>query len=261
MPQPKLGRITRSPGAVSRMMRIDCRMSSSYSAVAMSPVRGSRPTGIAHPRPRKSLRSSKAVVLYPIMTVGAPNAIALGAPASTIRSPCRAAGRPPMFTVGLPMATTPPTCGLMPSTSGHACMSEIARQAGIPPMNTVGQPGPGPSGVPWLVMSPTRAAGCPIARLSIDVHRKSTETQRPRRLHVQRRGRLNSDRGRLDGEIAGRLDRHCAGIAVDLDHVAALVLQHHAVVVEHDLAAFLVRELDHAAHSVIEQQMVLLARG
>ena len=30
MPQPKFGRITRSPGAVSRMIRIDWRMSSSY---------------------------------------------------------------------------------------------------------------------------------------------------------------------------------------------------------------------------------------
>ena len=38
MPHPKLGRMTRSPGAVSRMMRIDCRISSSYSAVATRPV-------------------------------------------------------------------------------------------------------------------------------------------------------------------------------------------------------------------------------
>ena len=41
MPQPKFGRITRSPGAVSRMMRIDCRMSSSYATLATRPVRGS----------------------------------------------------------------------------------------------------------------------------------------------------------------------------------------------------------------------------
>ena len=47
-------------------------------------------------------------------------AIALGAPASTTISPCRAAGRPPIITVVLPTATTPPTCGFTPSTSGQA---------------------------------------------------------------------------------------------------------------------------------------------
>jgi hypothetical protein len=34
-----------------------------------------------------------------MITVGAPAAIAFGAPASTILSPCRAAGRPPIITV------------------------------------------------------------------------------------------------------------------------------------------------------------------
>ena len=53
--------------------------------------------------------------IYPINTVAAPMAIALGAPASTTTSPCRAAGSPPIITVRLPIATMPPTCGLDPS--------------------------------------------------------------------------------------------------------------------------------------------------
>ena len=73
------------------------------------------------------------------------------------------AGKPPIITVTLPTVTTPPTCGFRPSTSGHACVSERARHAGCPTMSTVGQPGPGARGVPWLVMSPRRAAGCPIS--------------------------------------------------------------------------------------------------
>src|SRR6478672_5033860 len=86
-------------------------------------------------------------VVHPTITVGAPTAIAFGAPASTTMSPCRAAGRPPIITVTLPTATTPPTCGLGPSESGHACVSDVARQAGWPAMSTVGHPGPGPRGV------------------------------------------------------------------------------------------------------------------
>ena len=77
-----------------------------------------------------------------------PRAIAFGAPASTTWSPCRAAGRPPMSTVALPTATTPPTWGFGPSESGHVWVSDPARHAGMPPMSTVGEPGPGPSGVP-----------------------------------------------------------------------------------------------------------------
>src|SRR6185436_15173114 len=103
------------------------------------------------------------VELHPIDTVGSPTAMEFGAPASTTRSPWRTAKRPPIVTVTLPTATTPPTCGFGPSDSGHACVSEPARQAGFPPISTVEQPGPGASGVPWLVMSPTRAAGSPIA--------------------------------------------------------------------------------------------------
>src|SRR6516164_1885592 len=61
MPQPKSGRITRSPGAVSTMMRIAWRMSSSYSAKATNPVTGSSATGMAQPRPRNSLFWSAAM--------------------------------------------------------------------------------------------------------------------------------------------------------------------------------------------------------
>src|SRR3954463_8820090 len=67
-----------------------------------------------------------------------------------------------MSTVGLPTAITPPTCAFGPSNSGQTWVSLPARHAGLPPISTVGQPGPGLSGVPWLVMSPARAAGCPI---------------------------------------------------------------------------------------------------
>src|SRR5260370_30331214 len=55
MPQPKSGRITRSPGAVARMMRIDSLMSCSYSLMAMRPFIGFTPTGNFQPRPRKAL--------------------------------------------------------------------------------------------------------------------------------------------------------------------------------------------------------------
>src|SRR5579863_6067750 len=43
-------------------------------------------------------------------------------------------------------------------TAGHACWSIIARQAGMPPISTLLLPGPGDSGAPCMVGSPTRAA-------------------------------------------------------------------------------------------------------
>ncbi|WP_337589430.1 hypothetical protein [Paenibacillus contaminans] len=63
-----------------------------------------------------------------------------------------------MYTVALPTVTVPTLWGLGEVT-GQACVSDIARQAGIPPINTFTLPGPGPSGVPWPVISPTLAAG------------------------------------------------------------------------------------------------------
>ena len=44
----------------------------------------------------------------------------------------------------------------------EARTAAVARQAGLPPIRTVVLPGPGLSGVPWLVESVTLAAGCPI---------------------------------------------------------------------------------------------------
>ena len=41
----------------------------------------------------------------------------------------------------------------------HTWVSVKARHAGCPPMSTFALPGPGPSGVPWLVRSPSLAAG------------------------------------------------------------------------------------------------------
>src|SRR6266853_2639552 len=61
----------------------------------------------------------KSVDAHPIITVGAPLAIESGGPTSTTMSPCRAAGRPPIITVVLPTATTPPTCGFGPSDNGQ----------------------------------------------------------------------------------------------------------------------------------------------
>ena len=53
-PAPKSGRITRSPGSVPRMIRIACRTSSSYSAIAIAPSAVTA-TGNAQPRPRNAL--------------------------------------------------------------------------------------------------------------------------------------------------------------------------------------------------------------
>src|SRR4029077_6649590 len=104
---------------------------------------------------------------YPIRTVASPCTMALGPPASATRSPCLAAGLPPINTVPLPAGTFPPTCGRAPLTRGQTWKSLSARHAGCPPMSTVGHPGPGPSGVPWLVKSPSRAAGLRMPQLML----------------------------------------------------------------------------------------------
>src|SRR3954468_15880949 len=54
MPQPKSGRIVRSPFAVPRMTQMDWRTLSSYSATASAPP-SSNATGNCQPRPRKTL--------------------------------------------------------------------------------------------------------------------------------------------------------------------------------------------------------------
>src|SRR5690606_14421156 len=76
----------------------------------------------------------------PINTVGAPITIESGGPAHWAASPTRAAGSPPIKTVGEPGPVIgPPTCGLGPSNIGQACMS-VTRAAGCPAINTVGNP-------------------------------------------------------------------------------------------------------------------------
>src|SRR5262245_18698097 len=55
MPQPKSGRISRSPGAVPRISRMDWRTLSSYSARTKPCVAGSSCGGKAVPTPRNGL--------------------------------------------------------------------------------------------------------------------------------------------------------------------------------------------------------------
>ena len=76
----------------------------------------------------------------------------------------RAAGFLPMKTPVLPRVIGPPTCGIggvAGVTIGHTCMSPM-HAAGMPPIRTVGHPGP-VMVPPCAVMSPKRAAGCPIS--------------------------------------------------------------------------------------------------
>jgi len=100
----------------------------------------------------------------PIMTVGSPMRIGLAGPRarpgiSMTMSPIRQAIMPLMRTVGLPSMTMPTPSGPEMLTMGQACWSIMARQAGRPPMRTLTLPGPGASGMPWVVRSVMRAAG------------------------------------------------------------------------------------------------------
>src|ERR687884_966343 len=80
----------------------------------------------------------------------------MGAPQPAM-SPARAAGRPPIKTVALPLAMGVGGCGPANGGIAHACMSPTTA-AGMPPMRTVGTPGPViVPGCP--VGSPTLAAG------------------------------------------------------------------------------------------------------
>lgn len=90
----------------------------------------------------------------PISTVGAPAMI--GAP-QPVRSPIRAAGCPPIRTVGHPGGMIGVGgCGGVPGNEQACSVPTVA--AGIPLMMTVGTPGP-VSTPGWAVGSPTRAAG------------------------------------------------------------------------------------------------------
>jgi hypothetical protein len=67
-----------------------------------------------------------------ISTVDDPIMILSGGPVQIQRSPARAAGKPPIRTVGLPGGRTgPPTWGTTPVTMGHTCISVIRAANGI----------------------------------------------------------------------------------------------------------------------------------
>src|SRR5262249_4473842 len=72
IPQPKLGRITRSPSAVERMIWIASSTLASYSATPNGPVSPSLATGKRQPRPKKSVILSspdqhRGVALYDVV--------------------------------------------------------------------------------------------------------------------------------------------------------------------------------------------------
>lgn len=68
----------------------------------------------------------------PIITVGEPMAITSGGPTQVKRSVTLAAGSPPMSTVGQPGGKIgPPTCGTGPVVIGHVCMSVMRAAGGI----------------------------------------------------------------------------------------------------------------------------------
>jgi hypothetical protein len=77
----------------------------------------------------------RAAIRFPIKTVGEPMAIASGGPTQVHMSVERAAGCPPMRTVGQPGGKIgPPTCGTGGTpgvTIGQVCMSPILAAGGI----------------------------------------------------------------------------------------------------------------------------------
>ena len=54
-----------------------------------------------------------------------------GGPTQMSRSPFRAAGKPPIFTLGEPTTTGPPTCGTLAVTLGQICI-DVNVAAGFP---------------------------------------------------------------------------------------------------------------------------------
>ena len=67
---------------------------------------------IAQPTPRKSRWSERVHVSLRSAPSARPSRSRWARRPRRRWSPCRAAGRPPISTVALPLATTPPTCGL-----------------------------------------------------------------------------------------------------------------------------------------------------
>src|SRR5690349_9010484 len=91
---------------------------------------------VAHPNvitpPCAVLSPCLAAGIPPIITVPDPAAIVSGGPAQVSISPTLAAGIPPINTVAQPAGKTgPPTCGTVPFTIGHVCISLTLAAAGI----------------------------------------------------------------------------------------------------------------------------------
>src|SRR3984957_20299541 len=160
MPQPKSGRIIRSPGEVARIVQIDWRTLSSPSDVSPIWPPPSRPTGKFQPRPRKS----GSAIGQPIRTL--PTAITVPAARSAgslqVRalSPFRAAGLPLIFTVALPCWIVALFAGgrwkLVPGAAG-TCGGLLSA---VLPTVAAGRPDILPSG-PTPPLS-TAAKGCGI---------------------------------------------------------------------------------------------------
>src|SRR5262245_46889794 len=100
----------------------------------------------------------------------------------------------------------------------------------------------------------------PLSCPSVDVHQGTAHGERRACLDFERAGRFDRDGGRPDIERAVRLQRDGAALVLDLELVALLVLENDLVVGEADDAAVLVRELHHTLRTVVEQQVVVLAR-
>src|ERR1700722_16811649 len=87
-PAPKVGRITRSPGSVPRMMRIACSTSSPYEGVAIASV-VSTAIGNAQPVPRNALLSAGVAIVVSAADIdGWDTGFDLGAAGAQITDSC-----------------------------------------------------------------------------------------------------------------------------------------------------------------------------
>src|SRR5581483_3361078 len=226
MPQPKSGRITRSPGEVARIVQIDCRTLSSPSSVSSIWPPPSRPTGKFHPRPRKSV----SAIGQPISTLPAATTVPAGRSAGSLQvralSPARAAGLPLIFTVALPCWIVALFAGgrwkLVPGAVGRCGgvlsavlpavatgMPDILTSELSPPLSTPAKgcgSGVGTGGVPGTMTmcvstattrSPCLAAGCPMgSSVLVDVHRAALDGELARRFQVHALAAFGLYRGR-----------------------------------------------------------------
>ena len=89
-----------------------------------------------------------------MITVVHPTVIEFGGPSASINwSPCRAAGRPPIFTVAEPCGTMPGPCGGRGSGTGQACRSG-------------GPPGPPPDAIADIIAADIAAAAAALVASS-----------------------------------------------------------------------------------------------